>query len=168
MHLDMRFWGSRQGEFSEVFVIFVPALCQFSLASRLERLDHLSIYVSIYVARSRTHPQIQFQPSPPFSRRAGPSYHLSRPAHVSVVREVPGIHTFAVQLSALLCKNIHWRCLCCTAPCLSMAQIFNSQTRLPCSALSQPCSCLVSESSNVGSKQAVDASKAIFEAMVVI
>ena len=62
MHLDMRFWGSRQGEFSEVFVIFVPALCQFSLASRLERLDHLSIYVSIYVARSRTHPQIQFHP----------------------------------------------------------------------------------------------------------
>ena len=49
-----------------------------------------------------------------------------------------------------------------------MAQIFNSQTRLPCSALSQPCSCLVSESSNVGSKQAAGASKAIFEAMVVI
>ena len=38
---------------------------------------------------------------------ASPSYHLSRPAHVSVVREVPGIHKFAqYSYSALLCKGI--------------------------------------------------------------
>ena len=62
---------------------------------------------------------------------ASPSYHLSRPAHVSVVREVPGIHNFAqYSYNALLCKGIlmspslqH-----CSVLVGGVAKIFNSQT----------------------------------------
>ena len=122
------------------FLLF-PAICQFSLATRLERLNHLSIYVSIYVtARSHTPSQIQFQPLLlllplflllPTNPPASPSYHLSRPAHVSVVREVAGIHNFAqYSYNALLCKGILMSPSLQHCPVLvgGVAKIFNSQT----------------------------------------
>ena len=79
--------------------------------------------------------KFNFSPSSSFfslqTPPASPSYHLSRPAHVSVVREVPGIHNFAqYSYNALLCKGIlmspslqH-----CSVLVGGVAKIFNSQT----------------------------------------
>ena len=79
---------------------------------------------------------------------ASPSYHLSRPAHVSVVREVPGIQKFAqYSYSALLCKGI------LMSPslqhCSVVGQRYSTSRHtaplLPCTALSQLCSCPFSQ-----------------------
>ena len=137
LEFGLRFWRNKSADILNQSIVknmylrkYVRRGCQWNLplsisvcrATSLERLDHLSIYVSIYVtARSHTPAQIQFQPllllllftiillflllftlfppstpppppphhiPPPPLPFHRPSYHLSRPAHVSVVREV--------------------------------------------------------------------------------
>ena len=101
MHLDMRFWGSKTRRVFRSFCHLRPG--SLSILTRFPSGEtRSSFYLRFYLCCQKSHSptnSISTPPSPPFSRRAGPSYHLSRPAHVSVVREVPGIHTFAVQHS---------------------------------------------------------------------